>query len=245
MTTFKKTINSIMPAPVLQALQLKRILGPYAKMPPSQVFTDVYEKGLWGWAAGGTKTYYSGAGSHDENIVGCYVDAVDRFLASLEKKPNVVDIGCGDFAVGSRIRPLCDGYIACDVVEPLIAFNKEKYRSLNVEFTVLDLASDPLPKCDVLFIRQVLQHLSNTYIQNALPKISSCCQYFVLTEHHPLEDPFVPNLDIIAGPETRMVLNSGVVLDAPPFNFKPIETTTLCEVVAYGGRIRTSLFRLR
>ena len=36
----------------------------------------------------------------------------------------VVDLGCGDFTVGSKIRPLCGAYVACDVAAPVIAWNQ-------------------------------------------------------------------------------------------------------------------------
>jgi hypothetical protein len=208
------------------------------------VFTQIYERGLWGSAPEGAQKFFSGPGSHESRAVDCYVDAVQRFLTSLEIKPDVVDLGCGDFFVGSQIRPFCEGYIACDVVESLIVYNKTKFNSLNVEFKVLDLTRDPIPQCHVLFLRQVLQHISNKHIERALPKLSSCCKYLVLTEHLPPGDPFTPNVDIGVGPAVRPELNSGVVLSSPPFNLKAMEERTLCEISMDDGRIRTTLFRL-
>ena len=109
----------------------------------------------------------------------CYENAVVEFIHSLDAKPDVVDLGCGDFSVGSHIRPLCRNYIACDIVEPLIEFNRKEYESQNVDFRVLDFTRDRIPSCEVLFLRQVLQHLSNKHIKKALPKLVSCCKYLV------------------------------------------------------------------
>ena len=81
-------------------------------------------------------------------------------------------MGCGDFVVGSKIRSLCNQYIACDIVAPLIEYNKKKYQPLNVDFRTLNLISDNLPSADVVFIRQVLQHLSNIEIKNIIPKLA-------------------------------------------------------------------------
>ena len=48
------------------------------------------------------------------------------FLLSLPKKPDVVDLGCGDFVIGSKLRKFCNKYIAVDIVDELINFNKKK-----------------------------------------------------------------------------------------------------------------------
>ena len=94
-----------------------------------------------------------------------------RFLRTLDYKPDVVDLDCGDFHVGSRLRCLCSGYVACDIVEPLIAFNAKTFEGLGVDFRTLDLTKDELPSGEVVFVRQVLQHLSNDDIARALPGI--------------------------------------------------------------------------
>ena len=159
----------------------------------------------------------------------------------------MVDLGCGDFNVGSKYQEFCGNYVACDVVPSLIDFNKEKYKTSNVDFRVLDLAEDDLPKADVVFIRQVLQHLSNRHIQNAIPKIASSYKFLVLTEHLPDSNTFIPNRDKPAGPGVRPALNSGLVLTKPPFNLKVKSERVLCEVPEdsdYGGRLRTDLYHL-
>src|SRR3990172_4922033 len=64
-----------------------------------ETFTRVYAEGLWGYSRDAADTYYSGTGSHAENIVSTYVSAVEKYLKSYERKIDVVDLGCGDFAV--------------------------------------------------------------------------------------------------------------------------------------------------
>lgn len=97
---------------------------------------------------------------------------MSSFLNALGK-PDVVDLGCGDFKVGSQLRPWCGRYTACDVVPDLIAFNRTAFTQLDVDFRVLDMVEDPLPAGDVVFVRQVLQHLSNAAISKAIAKIAS------------------------------------------------------------------------
>ena len=211
-------------------------------MPAADVFTRIYEEGTWGNSPDPTRRYFSGSGSASSKIVEPYVRAIESFLLSLERKPDVVDLGCGDFFVGSRIRGLCGRYIACDIVVPLIRYNAERWREMNVDFRVVDITHDPIPAGDVFVVRQVFQHLSNEQIVAALEKIVSSCRFLVVTEHLPRSKLFRPNLDKPAGPDIRLRINSGVVLTEPPFNLQATREEVLCEVAEYGGRIKTTLF---
>jgi SAM-dependent methyltransferase len=179
-----------------------------------------------------------------------YVSAACGFLQSFEEKPDVVDLGCGDFNVGSRIRPNCGKYIGVDVVEGLVKRNIEKYANENVDFRAIDITNEDLPKGDVVFIRQVLQHLSNSEIEKVVAKLPASYRFIVLTEHLPV-DSFVPNLDKPRGFQVRLELEkaaSGIILTEPPFNLKVARTTTLCEAFETLGRrkgvIRTILYEL-
>ena len=70
-----------------------------------------------------------------------------------------------------------------------------------------------------MFIRQVLQHLSNAQISRIVPKLS-IYRLLVLTEYLPSSGDFVPNLDRPTGVGTRLgtETDSGIVLTEPPFN---------------------------
>ena len=104
------------------------------------------------------------------------------------------------------------------------------------------MTSDELPEGDIVFIRQVFQHLSTEQIENALQKIIKKYKFLVLTEHLPFSDEFIHNIDKPAGPEVRTKLSSGVVLTSAPFNMKFTRQSTLCSVRAYGGKITTLLY---
>lgn len=216
----------------------------YEDLSAQQVFTKIYEEGAWGKSTDPAQKFFSGSGSHDNAIIVPYIEAIQKVLSSFPKKPDVVDLGCGDFYVGSRVRSLCEAYTACDIVESLINFNKEKYESLNVDFRCLDLTKDELPRGDIVFIKQVLQHLSNEQIRRALPQLISKYKYLVLTEHLPSLDSFTHNLEKPAGPGIRVAFDSGVVLTSPPFNLKVKDDICLCEVAQGGGVIRTNLYKL-
>jgi hypothetical protein len=100
-----------------------------------------------------------------------------------------------------------------------------------------------LPPGDVVFIRQVLQHLSNNDIALVISKLTQY-RVLVVTEHLPPNNDFVPNVDISNGAHIRLqgTFSSGVVLTAPPFNLVPKHERVLCEVDGYGGVIRTTAY---
>jgi hypothetical protein len=108
---------------------------------------------------------------------------------------------------------------------------------------VLDLTSDRLPEGDIVFVRQVLQHLSNRKIAREAKKLRSRYKYLVLTEHLPGTQDFVHNLDKRVGPDIRIAMESGVVLTSPPFNLKPRNERKLCQVPEFGGFIVTTLYQ--
>ena len=243
----KQIIKIFLPQPILALIRkyrIKKQLDPYKGLTMQQVFTKIYEEGVWGKSDDPAQTFFSGIGSHEKSPTITYMQAVQKFLTSFEIKPDVVDLGCGDFFIGSNIRGFCGNYIACDIVPSLIASNKEKYKHLNVDFRVLDLTEDELPKAGIVFIRQVLQHLSNDRIKNAIPKIESHYKFIVLTEHLPSMKDFTPNIDILTGPCIRFRFESGIVLTKPPFNLKANDERVICEVPEGGGLIRTTVYKL-
>jgi hypothetical protein len=210
-------------------------------MQSADAFREVYRQRLWG--AGNGQKYYSGPGSHNHEITSPYVQSIKEFLSTLPFKADAVDLGCGDFNIGRQIRPQCNKYIACDVVEGLIEWNRQKFADQETDFRVLNIAAEPLPPGDVAFIRQVLQHMSNDQIRQLLPKLLQY-KWVVITEHLPLHADYTPNLDKPAGPTIRVNFNSGVEIDKPPFNFSFHEKHTICSVNDALGKISTVAYRL-
>jgi hypothetical protein len=209
--------------------------------PTKDAMEQVYEMNLWG---GGEFDFYSGDGSHQSEIVEPYIKVLVSFLESFEKPLTVCDFGCGDFNIGNQLVKYTKNYIALDIVESLINYNKEKFNKENLEFRCLDIAVDTIPSGDCAVVRQVLQHVSNDEVQNVLCKLSSF-KYVIVTEHIPNGD-FVANKDIISGQGIRLKKNSGLDLLAPPFNFQIKEEKVLIKVVLGNnkGIIVTTLYTL-
>jgi hypothetical protein len=172
------------------------------------------------------------------------VQTVQKFFASLPTKKNAVDLGCGDFRVGSRIVDSFDSYTACDVVPELVHFNQEYWRHLPVKFRVVDLVKDEIPTGDVLILRQVLQHLSNADISRFIQLIPRDFSFLLVTEHLPSENDFLANKDKVSGADIRLGSGSGVVLTEPPFSVNFKSETPLLSVPQFGGSIVTTLYEL-
>ena len=221
--SFLKTILPLKIRGKIRAIQYK-LLGldyEYKGKGIEEVFDSIYRDRVWGNNEEGEPI--SGSGSHKLEIVGPYVEKVLLLLREL-KCSTVVDLGCGDFSVGKNIVDKCSSYIACDISSVILERNRRNYRSSNLSFRKIDLASDELPKGDIAFVRQVLQHMSNDNIKSFVNRInrSKPYRYLLVTEHLPSKRPFVANLDKTSGPNIRVGIGSGVVIDEPPFdlNFK-------------------------
>lgn len=209
------------------------------------IFSEVYAKAIWGKAGDVTDQFFSGHGSHLADHVEPYVAAVSQFLQSCEIPQNVVDLGCGDFNVGSQIRQYGAKYIACDVVPDLIERNQNKFQELDVDFRCIDITEDPLPNGDVVIVRQVLQHLSNEHIKRVVNKLNGF-KWLVLTEYVP-EGSFPPNVDQPTGSFSRLArgINSGVVLTKEPFSLKVRDEHTICTSNKPSGLVTTIIYELQ
>lgn len=219
-------------------LRLALIQRPYNGLSRAEAFDLIYKRGAWGGDGSGVP--YSGTASHDDEMAPAWVDEVNAFLATLPSS-NVVDLGCGDYEISSRL--ICDSYIGCDISEVALASNRKRFPG--VDFRKLDFVDDPLPKGDVAIIRAVLQHLNNAtiakFIQRQLPY-----EYLLVAEGVPVGE-FTPNRDKPTGPNIRLSDGSGVVLSEPPFNF-PFHSVRSFDVSGRFSRrphvIRTEIYRL-
>jgi SAM-dependent methyltransferase len=214
----------------------KKIKQPW---PTKEAMEQVYKMNLWG---ANKSNFYSGAGSHQHDIVNPYIEVLTGFLTSFKTPLVLCDLGCGDFNVGKKLVKLTKKYIAIDIVSDLIIHNKENFKEDNLVFHCLDIAKDNLPYGDCALIRQVLQHLSNAEVQHIVRKLTDF-KYVILTEHIPI-GAFIPNKDIISGQGIRFKKQSGLNLLVAPFNFKVKEEKELLSFVLNDskGVIVTTLY---
>jgi hypothetical protein len=217
---------------------IKKIKTPWST---KDAMEQVYKMKLWG---SNTSAFYSGNGSHRPELVNPYIDVLTSFLMTFKRPLVVCDLGCGDFNVGKALVKYTAKYIALDIVEGLIVYNKEKFKEKDLEFHCLDIAVDDLPSGDCALLRQVLQHLSNAEVKRIVHKLTDF-KYVILTEHVP-EGDFIPNKDIISGQGIRLKKQSGLSILTPPFNLKIKGEWQLLSVVLKDGKglIVTTLYEL-
>ena len=182
---------------------------------PEHVFSRIYAQGLWGKTG---DAFCSGSGSSDA-FAADYARMLEAYIRE-HCIQRVVDLGCGDFAVGGKIAALGIDYTGVDVVPALVQHLVARYASPSVRFIQLDIVDDPLPPGDLCLIRQVFQHLSNQQILKILPKLAQY-EHVLITEHYPGACArVVPNRNKTQGYDTRILDDSAVFLDAAPFSQK-------------------------
>ena len=207
-----------------------------------EIYDSIYRKTPWGRDKEGNPT--SGPGSHTDRIIQPYIAKVKEMLKTNEIK-RIVDLGCGDFNVGKNFVEDCEHYIACDISQFILDANRKKFNFSTVDFVNLDIVEDPLPRGDIAFVRQVLQHLSNEDILKFVEKIKATMPYkfLLVTEHLPSTSGFVANLNKRTGADIRLHIDSGVELHKKPFNLPVQSTKVLVEVAEPLDQFPSSVIR--
>jgi hypothetical protein len=188
-----------------------------SQMPIREAFDEIYRRGLWKQGLA-----YSGVGSEGA-LADRYIEIVLNYAATNNLR-TVVDAGCGDFSVGSRLAPNFERYTALDVSPLIIEINKERYADFtrrHVSFSVADMTSTILPQADLILIRQVLQHLTNAQIEQILRNLedSEWRRVLITEEVYDPRNNQLPNLDLPSHTvRTRVSLGSGVFIDRKPFS---------------------------
>ncbi|WP_431210407.1 class I SAM-dependent methyltransferase [Puia sp. P3] len=230
-------LKSILPAEIYQIvrktyqrLRLKRIGSDdqYSDMSHSKIFSEIYDNGLWShgkeanYLPAGAK-YYSGSGSYNRSSAE-YIRLVTDYIRA-HNITTITDIGCGDFNIG---RQICEqnpslSYNGIDVVPSLIQYNNDTFASEKIHFFCLDTLHQKIPRADLLLIRQVLQHLSNTDIITLTSNCFPGFPHILITEHQPKPQYLIrENIEKASGPNTRVgsFTGSGVYLDKSPFHYR-------------------------
>jgi len=178
----------------------------YRLLSSEKVFTEIYKKNRWKGIS------QSGIGSSLEETEIIRKKLPKLFLEL--KVKSLLDIPCGDFYWFKEIELGSISYIGADIVEDIIIKNK-KYENKNRTFIKLDLCYDSIPKVDLIFCRDLFQHLPTKDISKAITNIKKSYSKYLITSSH-LSTKL--NKEIIKGEyrELNLLL--------PPFSFpKPLK----------------------
>src|SRR5579859_3062399 len=127
----------LLPRPVFVKLRQRRLNRTTRALDRRSTFSRIYAANAWGGELG---TFFSGQGSL-EKYLPVYQHILSDVLKSMDN-PTIVDLGCGDFRVGSAIRPPYASYIGVDVVPELIERNSRMYTRHLIHFQCLDITRD-------------------------------------------------------------------------------------------------------
>lgn len=212
--------NPIVAETVSQWREVQKITSnaPIRKM--ADIFTEVYEKNIW---RGKQEDGYAVLNPEAEYTLE-YIELIKNFLKEKNIK-QIVDLGCGNFAISRQFLLPQIRYTGVEVVPGLVDYLRVKYSNEEIRFECLDITENELPDGEVCLIKEVLQHFSNDEILGVLRKCKKY-RYLIVTDAvpHPKKFPdLIINLDISHGPLTRYHFNSALFFDKPPFNIPKIE----------------------
>lgn len=145
----------------------------------SDVFLDIYEGKTDLWAQEESK---SGGGSTLQSTT-----ALRKHLLLILEQYSIgsmLDTPCGDYNWMKAVPKKCT-YTGGDIVAEMIENNQQLYASDNIQFKVIDITKDKLPKVDLIFCRECLQHLSDDNVKAALNNFKQSGSKYLLVSSYP------------------------------------------------------------
>jgi SAM-dependent methyltransferase len=140
---------------------------------------------------------------------------------------SLLDAGCGDFNWMRHIDLALNRYIGVDIVEDLIARNRQRHGSGVREFLCLDLASADLPRADAVLCRDTLAHYSLAGARAILRNLARSSARYLLATSFPGRGA---NADIPIGGWRPLDMQ------AAPFDFPPPLRVVLENCTEMGGQ---------
>lgn len=147
------------------------VLKPKMNSELKETFAQIHSENLWG-----SKESRSDPGSEVKNV--------ERMVPKLQKAiddlgiKSLLDIPCGDYNWIKRIK--VKQYVGADIVPDLL--EKNQWLNPNVDFRLLDVTSDDLPRFDAVLCRDLLGHFSVENAQKAIENIKrSGARYLIST----------------------------------------------------------------
>ena len=174
---------------VVNRFRIAKTYNKDAFMYNKDAFDHIYNDNMWG-----SSESCSVGGSEISATV-----SIRKALPLIWNKYNIktfLDVPCGDFNWMKEVDKTGIEYIGGDIAQEAVKRNNELYGTSNIRFEKIDITKDALPKADMIFCKDCLQHLSDENVAKALRNfIQSGCKYLMLTSY-PLT---IKNHDILDG----------------------------------------------
>ena len=171
-------------------------------------FVTVYDGQLWG-----DYESRSGAGSvKGSPWVAMAAEALGKAVGEHGVR-SINDIPCGDFNWMPDVLAGLGGvrYIGFDIVFDALARNKERFPQY--EFRVLDITAKVPPAADLIFCKDLLNHLTDADVKRAIANMRRSGSKFLLASNN-------PGFENTPLPETPGA-SRHLDITAPPFNLPP------------------------
>jgi hypothetical protein len=162
----------------------------YYNMKAKETFTEIYNGNHWD-----SSESSSGSGS-EINQTKSLIKDLDKLITDMNFL-SILDLPCGDFNWMQKVNLSKIDYIGADIVDELVMSNTRLFKEKkNIQFKTINLITDPLPKSDLIIVRDCLVHLSFKDIKKVIKNIkSSRCKYLLSTTFTNHDH----NLDITTG----------------------------------------------
>jgi len=180
-----------------------------------EIFESIYRQAVWGKNETGAGA--SGSGSK-LSTTPLYRQMLQQALQATKIR-SVVDAGCGDWEFSQAIDWTGVEYKGFDVVESVIARNRERFAMPNIQFFAGDILELDLPPADLLICKHVLQHMPTQDVQRFLTQLEKY-KHVLLTNSVDRRTLSAPNVDIAAGAYRTLDPT------APPFSLHGFKVLT-------------------
>jgi Methyltransferase domain len=146
-------------------------------------FAAIYYQGLWG-----KHESRSGAGSVRDSLSVMIAGVALAQVVRDHGIRSISDIPCGDFNwlpdILTTLGEVC--YIGFDIVDAVVRRNQK--RRPDYEFRVLDITSDAPPGADLIFCKDLTNHLSDPDIRRAIANMRRSGSTFLLASNNCVDE---------------------------------------------------------
>jgi len=143
------------------------------KLPTAEnVFTEIYDKHVWGNGSGHGSSF-------SYNIK--YITMLSKLFKELNIK-SITDIGCGYWEFSQYVNFDGINYLGLDVVKSVIDRNNVNFKRENINFKLLNVieSSHDIEMCDLIIIKDVLQHFPNQTVVDVINNVKDKCKYLLV-----------------------------------------------------------------